>query len=100
MAPRFCIPLQTQPVLVIEKSALTGPEIIKEAFRRKFDEAAVARIKSKPLCEDRWSISNPVIYVIEPAVVQVSTLAPNPEYWLGRSSNVAVVVHRFIWQGI
>lgn len=72
MTSHFGIPLLMQPVIVIEKSALTGSQIIIEASRKKLDEATMRRIKSVPLCEERWSISHPVIYIIEPSMVQVS----------------------------
>ena len=55
------------PWLLIEFSHVGEESLLELAHRRDFDDDCIQRIKHDHICEERYSLSSPNIYLIEPS---------------------------------
>ena len=62
--------LALQPVFVIEFPELTEHAILSKATERRVSQKVYERIKNAPICSERFEISQPVIYLLEPSETQ------------------------------
>ena len=65
------VQLEHEARLVIEVSQFTENDLVKAASCRKHSKECIEQIKSSNICYERLELSQPRVYVIEPAMVQV-----------------------------
>ena len=63
--------LLLQPWFVVERTALSDAEILVEARKRRLSDDVIDKIRVKGVCTERFAISKPVLYMLEPCETQV-----------------------------
>ena len=63
--------MSAHPWLVIECSKLTEEEVVEEAKRQNFTAGCINRIKTSRICQERYFLGRPVIYLVQSAPSQL-----------------------------
>ena len=64
--------LAAQPWLVIERTGFSEKEIIDVAVKKRYSRKVIDEIKASNISAERLALSVARVYLIEPAMVQVS----------------------------